>query len=248
MQRPAIHELMFACLNVCVIPLCTLLLNRSSLCQVSLPGTTVLYHRPASVFNQALATLTTSITTRSSTHLFIDGASGCGKTRHGCELYCALRLQLAPRRSVAYLYTRFDVRGAAQSVQDMVRQAVVNADGCRSRYEAAAQHLPLQSLLPFLCESASTETLDPAVVVVHIDEFHVDVASTVKLLAAITEFNTLNPHDVLLLPVCTGIVATSAADRIAPSAVITLHYTAPGSWFATLSIRWLAAWECCPQI
>jgi hypothetical protein len=144
------------------------------------------------------------------TKLYVDGASGSGKTRMGMELY--RRLQNGKNRfdlhRVAYLL--FEV-GKYDSFKHIgSHQASDAAVGCilRSAETLITNGVTLRSLDDLVNQIFPSGVEFPAektcALVLHIDEFQNGPLATRELMTAIVNHNCNQPRR-LILPVCTGL-------------------------------------------
>jgi hypothetical protein len=181
-------------------------------------GANVEYVRPH-CFEKAYAALTSvchnPASARAFIKLFIDGASGSGKTRLGWELFNEVQRKATRLKLKHVSYAMVDAEGpplygpvasqfSPEQAAAAVAQHLVQIYGVDCKKAVLGPSVSLSDVVEAMmpAESSAGE-LQRSALVLHVDEFQKSIASVLMLLAFIRLYNSRQPQ-VLILPVCTG--------------------------------------------
>jgi len=166
----------------------------------------------------------------------IDGASGCGKTRIGWELFKQLRHDYGVG-AIQYHYLQFidwvtiandhDTSGADKVLkQSLLAGAQVIADNSAVSGRVDISKLHLANILD-ACIPPRPEVTSQRALVLHIDEFQDHVLETTAILRKVRDYNSSRGggSEVLLLPVLTGLIANPMTTALAQDGVSGMRLT-----------------------
>jgi hypothetical protein len=221
---------------------------RTVIVQMMGTGANIEYIRPP-CFQHAYSTLTSvcdiSAVKRSFVKVFVDGASGSGKTRLGWELFKEVQRKAKDLGLKHVSYGLVDAGGpplsdpqatqySADQAAAAVAQSLVRSYGVECTQVVLGRSLSLRQVAEAMMPAGSDDgKLYHSVLVLHVDEFQKALRPVMTLLSFIREYNGEKPR-VLILPVCTGLwVDADVADE--PSGewvVLRLNYLqdVDGAW------------------
>jgi hypothetical protein len=203
-------------------------------------------------FEQAFAAMTNNCEPkprqRNFIKLFIDGASGSGKTRFGWELYKELEVRQENLGLGQVFYAFVDAGGPPFSSLDLqpdpsvvaasVAQHLVakNAINC-SRVKLAPSVTLHDVASAMLAARSGSRRVRRGALVLHIDEFQKALPQVVELLKAIrmaNEDGESNGLSVLVLPVCTGLWTDDERARDPSGEVVKVRH----NYFQSVNDSW----------